>query len=104
VGLETAGKASGELVWRMPLHPRYADTIRSEVADVTNSVEGASPGAGLSAAFVGHFVDPAMPWAHVDMAGVMASTGKPLAPKGMSGYGVRLLEAFARDWRPARRD
>lgn len=103
-GLEAAGKATGELVWRMPLHPRYADTIRSDVADVTNSVEGASPGAGLGAAFVGHFVDPAMPWAHIDMAGTMASSGKPLAPKGMSGYGVRLLEAFARDWRPAARN
>lgn len=103
-GLEAAGRASGELVWRMPLHPRYADAIRSAVADVTNSVEGGSPGAGLAAAFVGHFVDPAVPWAHIDMAGTVTSSGRPLDPKGMSGYGVRLLEAFARDWRPARKD
>ena len=99
--LESAGKDSGELVWRMPLHPSYADDIRSDVADVKNVVEGGSPGAGLGAAFVGHFVEASIPWAHIDMAGPMSSSGQPLVPKGMAGFGVRLLEAFARRWQPA---
>ena len=98
--LEAAGKDSGEPVWRMPLHASYAEKIRSDVADVRNSVAGGSPGAGLGATFVGHFVDAATPWAHVDMAGTMDSSGKPLTPKGMTGYGVRLLEALARRWQP----
>lgn len=101
--LDAAGKDSGELVWRMPLHPSYADEIRSDVADVKNVVEGGSPGAGLGAAFVGHFVEASVPWAHVDMAGPMSSSGQPLVPKGMAGFGVRLLEAFARRWQPAAR-
>lgn len=98
--VQAAGEASGEHVWRLPLHPSYAEDIRSDVADVKNS-GGSGPGAGLGAEFVGHFVDPATPWAHVDMAGMMEATKPaPLTPKGMTGYGVRLLESLARNWKP----
>lgn len=99
--LAASGEATGELVWRMPLHPSYAETMKSDVADIKNVAEGGGPGAGLGAHFIGHFVDPATPWAHIDMAGPM-NFGKatPLTPRGMSGYGVRLLAAMARGWKP----
>jgi leucyl aminopeptidase len=85
----------------MPLHPSYADLMASDIADIKNSTEGSGPGAGLAAHFVGYFVDASIPWAHVDMAGPnLISASTPLTPKGMTGYGVRLLEAMARDWRP----
>lgn len=95
-----AGKASGEELWRLPLHPNYADDMKSDIADIKHVVEGGSPGAGFGAHFIGFFVDPAMPWAHVDMAGTMwASSATPLTPKGSAGYGVRLLDTLARDWK-----
>jgi len=98
--VSAAATASGEPVWRMPLHPSYEDDVRSDIADVKNSGYS-GPGAAMGATFVGHFVAKATPWAHVDMAGTMeAGKDRPLTPKGMSGYGVRLLEEFARAWKP----
>lgn len=96
--LTQAGKASGEFVWRLPLHPNHAKDIESEIADVRNSTEGGAPGASHGAAFIAHFVDEAMPWVHLDIAGVdWNSKSAPLNPKGSPGYGVRLLDRFVRD-------
>ncbi|HMQ19391.1 MAG TPA: leucyl aminopeptidase [Sphingopyxis sp.] len=94
--LLAAGTASGEEVWRMPLNKTIADRVKSDIADVRNS-GGDGPGASTGAHFIGFFVDEATPWAHLDIAGMNRSTSNsPLVPKGMTGYGVRLLDAFAR--------
>lgn len=94
--LIAAGAASGEEVWRMPLHKNYAERNGSDIADVRNS-GGEGPGASLGAHFVGFFVDEATPWAHLDIAGVNRSDrASSLAPKGMTGFGVRLLDQLAR--------
>ncbi|HEY0165001.1 MAG TPA: leucyl aminopeptidase, partial [Sphingomicrobium sp.] len=71
--LLAAGKASGEELWRMPLHPSYAKDMKSDIADIKNVVESGSPGAGFGGHFIGYFVDKT-PWAHLDIAGVDTST------------------------------
>jgi leucyl aminopeptidase len=99
--LQKAGDVTGESVWRMPLHPSYAEDLKSDVADIRHGTEGGAPGAGHGAHFIGHFVDPAVAWAHVDIAGSeMSDTAKPLTPKGATGFGVRLLDELARNWKP----
>jgi leucyl aminopeptidase len=100
--LTQAGDATGELLWRLPLHPNIDEEVKSDIADVRNSVEGAAgAGASIGAAFIAYFVDPAIRWAHLDIASVdMVSRDMPVAPKGSVGVGVRLLDRFARDWRP----
>lgn len=99
--VQAAGEKTGEAVWRLPLHPNYAEDLKSDVADIKHGTEGVPPGAGHGAHFIGHFVDPAMPWAHIDIAGnEMSSTAKPLTPKGATGFGVRLLDEVARNWKP----
>ena len=95
--LLAAGSASGEELWRMPLHKNYAKKIESDIADVRNIAPGAGPGASIGAHFIGYFVAETTPWAHLDIAGVnQADTALPLVPKGMSGFGVRLLDQLAR--------
>ena len=95
--LLAAGKESGEELWRMPLNKTMADRVKSDVADVRNS-GGDGPGASLGAHFIGFFVDEATPWAHLDIAGVNRSDkNNPLVPKGMTGFGVRLLDQLARE-------
>ncbi len=89
-----AGRASGEPLWRLPLHPGYAERVSSPVADLRNS-GSSGPGAGTGAHFVGAFVDPETPWAHLDIAAV-AWDGSA----GSHGYSVRLLEEFVRNWTP----
>ncbi len=99
--LTAAGETSGELLWRLPLHASYARDMTSDFADIKNVVEGGGPGAGLGAHFIGAFVTDATPWAHLDIAGngTGSSTG-PTVPDGGTGYGVRLLDRFVRDFRP----
>lgn len=94
--LTKAGEASGERVWRMPLHPKYAERMKSDIADIRNIAPSQGPGASLGAHFIGFFVDEKMPWAHIDIAGVNDASGTPLVPKGQSGFGVRLLDELAR--------
>lgn len=99
--VEAAGEKTGEAVWRLPLHPNYADDLKSDIADIKHGTEGVPPGAGIAAHFVGFFVDPALPWAHIDMAGnEMSDSARPLTPKGATGFGVRLLDELARSWKP----
>jgi leucyl aminopeptidase len=99
--LLSAGTATGEELWRMPLHKNYLEDMKSDIADIKNVSEGGGPGAGLGAAFIGFFVDEKTPWAHLDIAGVnWADKAEPTTPKGATGWGVRLLDEMARNWRP----
>ncbi len=96
--LVAAGAASGEEVWRMPLHPDYVKAIKSDIADVKNSVEGGYAGASTGAEFIGTFVKPETRWAHLDIAGkAWEFEGRADTPKGAAGWGVRLLDQFVRD-------
>ena len=89
--IEAAGKATGELAWRMPLGDAYDRQIRSDIADMKNV--GGRPGGSITAAqFIGRFVD-GCPWAHLDIAGTAwSSKDQPTAPKGATAWGVRLLD------------
>ncbi|MGA9582309.1 MAG: leucyl aminopeptidase, partial [Allosphingosinicella sp.] len=99
--LLAAGRASGEELWRLPLHENYAEDMKSDIADIKNVVEGGGPGAGLGGHFIGYFVDKSTPWAHLDIAGTAwRKEASPTVPKGAAGFGVRLLERFVRDFRP----
>ena len=101
--LLNAGQHTGELLWRLPLHSSYANDMKSPVADLRNVVEGGGPGAGLGAHFIGAFVSTT-PWAHLDIAAnEMADSASALSPEGATGFGIRLLDRFARDYRPAAR-
>jgi leucyl aminopeptidase len=89
--IEEAGKAVGELAWRMPLGEAYDRQIRSDIADMKNV--GGRPGGSITAAqFIQRFVD-GCPWAHLDIAGVAwGSKDQPTTPKGATAWGVRLLD------------
>jgi leucyl aminopeptidase len=90
-----AGARTGELLWRLPLHPEYAEAIKSSYADVVNAVENRKAGSIVAAEFLRRFVGD-VPWAHLDIAGVAWDIGRAYAPKGGSGFGVRLLIELAR--------
>lgn len=95
-----SGATSGEKLWRLPLDKAYFDYIRSDIADIRNSSTSGGPGASLGALFIEHFVDPNIDWAHLDIAGMFRSDkNAALTPKGMTGYGVRLLDQYMRDAR-----
>jgi leucyl aminopeptidase len=94
--VQAAARESGERVWRLPLHEEYAQRMKSRIADLVNSAEKRSAAhAATGAEFLHHFAGE-VPWAHVDIAGVAEGTGRPYAPRGGTGFGVRLLVELAR--------
>src|SRR3954447_3640862 len=93
--VRTAGERAGELYWRMPLGGPYADGIKGRYGDIVNAVEDRKAGAILAAEFLKRFTDD-VPWAHLDIAGVMMDRGRPYAAKGGSGFAVRTLVEVAR--------
>ena len=92
--VEQAGRASGDIVWRLPLHEEYAELVKGQYADLTNAPEGRRAGSITAAEFLKRFVGDT-PWAHLDIAGTGNDTGKAYAAKGGTGVGVRLLVALA---------
>ncbi len=95
--LRAAGEAVGEPLWRMPLGEEYDKKIKSDIADMKN-VGDRGAGSTTAAQFLKRFVDDT-PWAHLDIAGVAWSkSDKPTAPKGGTGFGVRLLDRLVADY------
>jgi leucyl aminopeptidase len=93
--VQAAGARTGERVWRLPLDPMYDDAIKGQYGDIMNATTDRKAHPITAAAFLARFAD-GVPWAHVDMAGVMNDLGLPYAAKGGSGFGVRLLVDIAR--------
>ena len=93
--VDAAGDASGELGWRMPLHPDYLELTKGQFADLTNAAEARMAGSSYAAEFLRQFVGDT-PWAHLDIAGTAWDTGRPYVGKGASGFGTRALIALAR--------
>ena len=95
--LVAAADATGELLWRLPLGKAYEKHIRSDIGDIKNVGRGREAGSIAGAVFLQRFVGE-VPWAHLDIAG-MAWTSRdlPLAGKGATGFGIRLLDRLVAD-------
>jgi leucyl aminopeptidase len=94
--VSAAGAESGELVWRLPLHPEYKAMMKGTVADLSNLGSKREAGTITAASFLEEFVGDT-PWAHIDIAGTAWDVGRAYTGKGGSGYGVRLLVQLVRD-------
>ena len=98
--VEDACTTTGELGWRLPLHPEYADLIKGKYADLDNAPEGRKASSITAAEFLKNFVGD-VPWVHMDIAGTAWGLGRPYVGSGASGFGVRTLVELA--WRAAGR-
>ncbi|MBA3058197.1 MAG: leucyl aminopeptidase [Gammaproteobacteria bacterium] len=90
--LISAGQASLDLCWRMPLDDDYAEGLKTNFADVAN-VAGRAGGAITAAKFLQRFTEK-FPWAHLDIAGTAWKSGKE---KGATGRPVALLLEYLLD-------
>jgi leucyl aminopeptidase len=92
-----AGKAVGELCWRLPLADSYDREIDSDAADIKNISGGRAAGSITAAQFLQRFVKD-VPWAHLDIAGTAWSKkDAATVPKGATAFGVRLLDRLVAD-------
>jgi leucyl aminopeptidase len=93
--VRAAGDVSGEIGWRMPLHPEYFDLTKGTVADLQNAAEARVAQSNYAAEFLRQFVDE-RPWVHVDIAGTAWGMPRNYVGKGASGFGTRMLIELAR--------
>jgi leucyl aminopeptidase len=91
-----AATRTGELAWRLPLHPEFKELTKGTIADLTNASAKRKAGTIYAGSFLEEFVD-GKPWVHLDIAGTAWDTGREYVGKGPTGYGVRLLIALAQD-------
>jgi leucyl aminopeptidase len=97
----SAGDRSGEICWRIPLHPDYKDLTRGKVADLVNVSEQRKASSAYAASFLEEFVD-GRPWVHLDIAGTAwDQDNREYVGKGATGWGVRLLVELARSFAAA---
>jgi leucyl aminopeptidase len=95
--IRASGERAGEELWRLPLHPAYAEMTKSKYAQLSNRPEPRQALASSAAEFLHHFAGD-VPWAHIDMAGVGSDRKRPYLDRLGSGWGVRLLAELALDY------
>lgn len=94
--LKASGEAVRETMWPMPLGKEYDKLIDSDIADMKNT-GGRWAGSITAAQFLYRYIEHETPWAHIDIAGTTWSEkGRPLSPKGATGWGVRMLDHFVK--------
>jgi len=100
LGLIQAGESTQERLWQMPLYDEYKEKLKSDIADL-KSWNGRSGSSSVAATFLRHFVDPSIPWAHLDISGTAYVTeAKKYLPKYATGVGVRLIIEFLERLQP----
>lgn len=89
-----AGKRSGEELWELPMGPFFAKQIESTIADMKNVGIELYGDNGAAAEFLKCFVND-IPWAHLDIGGISWTNPEAtMAPKEVTGFGVRVLEEW----------
>ena len=90
--LLAAAAAEEDPMWRMPLWRPYRKMIDSKIADINNVSESPHAGAVTAALYLQEFVEPQIPWAHLD---VMAwnPQSRPGRPEGGEATALRALYA-----------
>jgi len=95
--LVDAGAQSGERVWGFPWDSDYDEELHSEVADIKQCrLEGEADHI-YAMRFLSRFVNPQIPWVHVDLACFQHAGGLAHIPTDTIGFGVRFSLATLLD-------
>ena len=94
--VEQACNETGELGWRLPLHPEYFELTKGQYADLTNASNSRKASSIYAAEFLRQFVND-VPWVHMDIAGTAWGLDRRYVGNGASGYGVRTLIELAKN-------
>lgn len=88
--LMKAGTTVDDPLWNLPLHSAYRSMLDSPVADMNNIASGSYGGAITAALFLQEFVQPDIPWIHVDLMAYNLRS-LPGRPEGGEAMGMRAL-------------
>lgn len=90
--MEKAASEEFDPIWRMPLHQRYMNSLKSKIADLSNVSSLGLAGAITAALFLQCFVSTKA-WMHLDLYAWTASPS-PGRPEGGEAPAVRALFAL----------
>jgi leucyl aminopeptidase len=86
----SAGRASHDPLWRLPLHDGYDAWLESSVADINNVATKPMAGAIIAGLFLRRFVVPGIPWIHLDVY-AWNDAPRPGRPEGGEAQALRAL-------------
>ena len=84
--LRESGRATHERLWPLPLWDEYRELIKGADSDIKNSSGKRDAHAIVGGVFLKEFVEPGVPWAHIDIAGTATNDNNEA-----TGFGVRLM-------------
>ncbi|HXW09320.1 MAG TPA: M17 family metallopeptidase [Steroidobacteraceae bacterium] len=87
--LQRTGRDSGERVWCFPMDEDFDVELESKVADVQQCTPDSKGDHILAARFLSRFVEPDVPWVHLDLAASEHKGGLAHVPTEFTGFGVR---------------
>ena len=90
-----AGVALRDPVWRMPLHTPYWRYLSSGIADFANAGPSKMAGAVTAAIYLQRFMDPSIPWTHLDVYS-WNDADRPGRPAGGEAQALRSAYALVR--------
>ena len=91
--LDKHGTDLSDPLWHMPLFEPYRRLIDGKVADITNSADTPLGGSITAALFLQEFVEPEIPWLHIDLMAWNTSS-RPGRPEGGEAMGMRAVYAL----------
>ncbi len=91
-GILSAGRETGDELWRLPLHGSYASWLESPFADLNNISAKPFAGAITAALFLQYFVSKQISWAHIDTYAWNDAT-RPGKPEGGEAQTLQALLA-----------
>ena len=96
-----AGAAEDDPLWRLPLWRPYRRLLDSKAADLNNVSDGPHGGAITAALYLQEFVEPGIPWAHIDVMAWNPRT-RPGRPEGGEAQTLRALYTHIANAFPAK--
>jgi leucyl aminopeptidase len=89
--LMSAGTATEDPVWQLPLHQPYRALLKSNIADLSNCASTPFGGAITAALYLNEFIENDIPWVHFD---VMAWNNRVLPGRPVGGEAMGIRAAF----------
>jgi leucyl aminopeptidase len=89
-GIQQAGGQVEDPLWTMPLYQPYRKQIESPLADLNNTAKSSYGGCITAALFLEHFVEPEIPWVHIDTF-AWNQSDRPGRPQGGEALGLRAV-------------
>lgn len=98
--MSESSKNTGDRMWRLPLGSGYQKLLESHTADLRNIPSGPKYADSITCGqFLSNFVRPGVRWIHLDISSCKQAVAPwALGPVGPTGFGVRLIDDFVRNY------